>query len=133
MTGTGEQLQYIQRDESNHVAFGIRLIRELCKEERYYMDRGAIERIFREAIQLESDYAHRVMPNVLGYNAGLHVEQTKFLANRRLRQLGLEPIFEAECVLPWLDEQINIKKEKNFFETRVTEYQKSSALEGTWE
>jgi ribonucleotide reductase beta subunit family protein with ferritin-like domain len=118
---------------SNHVAFGIRLIKELCKEESYVLRPSLIYPIFERAIELESDYAFRTMPPTLGYNGNLHVEQAKFLANRRLRQLGLEPLFEAECVLPWLDEQINIKKEKNFFETRVTEYQSSLALDGTWD
>ena len=68
----------------------------------------------------------------LGYNADLHIRQFRFIANRRARQVGVtEPFPGAENVLPWLDEQANLRKEKNFFETRVTEYQTGGAL--AWE
>ncbi|VAW54932.1 Ribonucleotide reductase of class Ia (aerobic), beta subunit, partial [hydrothermal vent metagenome] len=54
-----------------------------------------------------------------------------YLGNRRLKQLGYKTIGDTPNSVPWLDEQVNIKKEKNFFETKVTEYQSGSALE--WE
>jgi ribonucleoside-diphosphate reductase beta chain len=132
MMGTGTQLQYIMRDEAQHVAFGIKLIRGIEKEENFKLPEPQVHFIFQRAIELESAYAKRTMPPVLGYNADLHIEQAKFLANRRLSQLGYRPLFEATNVLPWLDEQINIKKEKNFFETRTTEYQSAASLDGTW-
>ena len=69
---------------------------------------------------------------MLGYNADLHMQQFRFIANRRARQAGVaEPFPGAGNVLPWLDEQANLRKEKNFFETRVTEYQSGAAL--TWD
>ena len=75
-----------------------------------------------------------MIPSVLGYNAQMHIKQARFLANRRLKQLGYLPLYpDAENILPWLDEQVNVQKEKNFFETRVTEYQSAASLDGTWD
>jgi ribonucleoside-diphosphate reductase beta chain len=70
------------------------------------------------------------MPNRLpGYSAEDHIEQFRYLANQRAKALGYpEPFKGARCTTPWLDEQINIRKEKNFFESRPIEYRQSSGL-----
>lgn len=132
MKGASEQLQYIMRDEVMHCAFGIRVIRELLKEERLTLDPAALRTLWDEADAAEVAYADFILRDpILGYNAELHVQQFRFIANRRARQVGVvEPFPGAENVLPWLDEQANLRKEKNFFETRVTEYQTGGAL--TW-
>jgi ribonucleoside-diphosphate reductase beta chain len=132
MVGTGTQLQYIMRDEAMHVAFGLKLINGIMEEEGVRLSEDVVHRIFREALGLEAEYAYRTIPGILGYNPKLHIEQAKFLTNRRLSQLGYGPLYEAENVLPWLDEQVQVKKEKNFFETHVTEYQSAASLDGTW-
>ena len=83
-----------------------------------------------ESEAAEASYARYILRDpILGYNAEDHIEQFRFIANRRARQLGLEEPFPgAQSRTPWLDEQANMKKEKNFFETRVTEYQTGGAL-----
>jgi len=133
MKGTAEQLQYIMRDEVLHCAFGIRVVRELLKEEDLTLDPKAIRELWDEAEAAESAYAHYILREpILGYNADLHLAQFRFIANRRARQVGVaEPFPGADNALPWLDEQANLRKEKNFFETRVTEYQTGGAL--TWD
>ncbi len=130
MKGTAEQLQYIMRDEVLHCAFGIRVVRELLKEEGLELDPQALRELWDEAEAAERAYASYILRDpILGYNADLHVQQFRFIANRRARQVGVEEPFPgAENVLPWLDEQANLRKEKNFFETRVTEYQTGGAL-----
>lgn len=130
MKGTAEQLQYIMRDEVLHCAFGIRVVRELMKEENLTLDPQALRDLWDEAEAAESAYASYILRDpILGYNADLHLQQFRFVANRRARQVGVEEPFPgAENVLPWLDEQANLRKEKNFFETRVTEYQTGGAL-----
>lgn len=130
MKGTAEQLQYIMRDEVLHCAFGIRVVRELLKEENLELDPQALRELWDEAEAAERAYAGYILREpILGYNAELHVQQFRFVANRRARQVGVEEPFPgAENVLPWLDEQANLRKEKNFFETRVTEYQTGGAL-----
>jgi ribonucleoside-diphosphate reductase beta chain len=130
MKGTAEQFQYIMRDEVLHCAFGIRVVRELLQEEQLTLDPVAVKALWEEADAAESAYAHYILRDpILGYNAQLHTTQFRFIANRRARQLGMqEPFAGVENVLPWLDEQANLRKQKNFFETRVTEYQSGSAL-----
>jgi len=130
MKGTGEMFQYIMRDEVMHCSFGIRVVRQIFQEEGIRLDPRALTEMWAEGEAAEADYARYLMPEpILGYSANLHREQFRFIANRRARQLGLEEPFPgAENALPWLDEQANLRKEKNFFETRVTEYQTGGSL-----
>jgi len=130
MKGTAEQLQYIMRDEVMHCGFGIRTVKQLMKEENIRPDANALKAMWQEAEAAETDYANYILREpILGYKAEEHIEQFRYIANRRAKQLGFdEPFPGAQCALPWLDEQSNIRKEKNFFETRVTEYQTGSGL-----
>lgn len=130
MKGTGEQLQYIMRDEVMHASFGIRVIKQLMIEEEIKLDPKKLTSMWEESEAAEKAYGEHLLPEpILGYCAEDHIEQFRFVANRRAKQMGLaEPFPKAENRLPWLDEQSNLRKEKNFFETRVTEYQTGSAL-----
>jgi len=103
MTGAAEQYQYILRDESMH-----------CER----------------AVELEYRYAEDTMPRgVLGMNASMFKGYLRYIANRRATQIGLEPLFpNEENPFPWMSEMIDLKKERNFFETRVIEYQSGGAL-----
>lgn len=131
MTGTAEQFQYIMRDEVMHCAFGIRTVNTIVQENQVKLDPKLIQDMWLEAEAAESDYAHYILQDpILGYNAEDHIEQFRYIANRRARQLKhQEPFPGAENRLTWLDEQANMRKEKNFFETRVTEYQTGGALQ----
>ena len=130
MKGTAEQFQYIMRDEVLHASFGIRVCNQIILEENLKLDPKAIQNMWDEADAAEQAYADYLLPDpILGYNAEDHMGQFRFVANRRARKLNhIEPFPGAENTLPWLDEQANLKKEKNFFETRVTEYQTGGAL-----
>ncbi|RDH82018.1 MAG: ribonucleotide-diphosphate reductase subunit beta [endosymbiont of Escarpia spicata] len=133
MKGTAEQLQYIMRDEVLHASFGIRVVKQIMFEEGIQLDPKAVREMWDEALEAETGYAGYILKDpILGYSKEDHIEQFRFIANRRARQLGIEEPFPgAESALPWLDEQANLRKEKNFFETRVTEYQTGGAL--NWE
>jgi ribonucleoside-diphosphate reductase beta chain len=130
MTGTGEQLQYILRDEVQHCAFGLRVVRQLLQEESLRLDPKAVQALFEESEAAEGAYAHYLLKEpILGYSAEDHIGQFRFVANRRAKQLQLpEPFPGATNKLDWLDEQASMRKEKNFFETRVTEYQTGASL-----
>jgi ribonucleoside-diphosphate reductase beta chain len=125
MKGTAEQLQYIMRDEVLHASFGIRVAKQIMVEEQIRPDPKAIAEMWGECEAAEEAYAGYILRDpILGYSREDHVGQFRFIANRRARSLGLEEPFPgAEPTLAWLDEQANLRKEKNFFETRVTEYQ----------
>jgi len=130
MKGTGEQFQYIMRDEVMHASFGIRVVKQIIMENDVQLDPKALREMWDEAEQAEVGYAHYILKKpILGYSAQDHIEQFRFIANRRARQMSLEEPFPgAKDTLPWLDEQANMRKEKNFFETRVTEYQTGGGL-----
>jgi ribonucleoside-diphosphate reductase beta chain len=133
MTGASEQYQYILRDESMHCNFGIDLINTIKLENPHLWTESFKEEIrvlFRKAVDLEYAYAEDTMPRgVLGLNASMFKGYLRFIANRRLQQIGMESMFDqADNPFPWMSEMIDLKKEKNFFETRVTEYQTGGAL-----
>jgi len=113
-----------------HASFGIRVVKQIIKEENVVLDPAKIQIMFEEAEEAERIYASYILRDpILGYSKEDHVAQFRFIANRRAKQLGFaEPFPGAEAALPWLDEQSNMKKEKNFFETKVTEYQTGGAL-----
>ncbi len=136
MTGTSEQFQYILRDESMHLNFGIDMINQIKFENPgLWTDelKQAATQMILEATQLEIEYARDTMPRgVLGMNASMMEEYLQFIANRRLVQIGLpEQFVGAENPFPWMSEIMDLRKEKNFFETRVIEYQTGGAL--TWD
>ena len=133
MTGAAEQYQYILRDESMHCNFGIDLINTIKQENPQLWTESfktELYGLFRKAVDLEYAYAEDTMPRgVLGLNAAQFKEYLRFIANRRLQQIGLDPLFPGVTnPFPWMSEMIDLKKEKNFFETRVTEYQTGGAL-----
>jgi len=136
MMGAAEQYQYILRDESMHCNFGIDLINTIKMENPLLWTpafREEIKQLFLKAVDLEYAYAEDTMPRgVLGLNASMFKGYLRFIANRRSVQIGLEPLFpQEENPFPWMSEMIDMKKERNFFETRVTEYQTGGAL--NWE
>jgi len=133
MIGVSEQIQYIMRDEAMHMNFGIDVINQIKLENPHLWSAEFQEEVLgmiREATELEIKYAHDTMPRgVLGLNASMFNEYMKFIANRRCSQIGLKQLYPgAENPFPWMSEVMDLKKEKNFFETRVTEYQTGGAL-----
>lgn len=136
MMGAAEQYQYILRDESMHCNFGIDLINTIKMENPHLWTpefRDEIKSLFLRAVELEYRYAEDTMPRgVLGLNAPMFKCYLRFIANRRAQQIGLDPMFaQEENPFPWMSEMIDLKKERNFFETRVIEYQTGGAL--NWE
>ena len=136
MTGTAEQFQYILRDESMHVNFGIDVINQIKIENPHLWDeemKAEAAQMILEGTELEIMYARDTMPRgVLGMNASMMEEYLQFIANRRLTQIGLDEEFKgATNPFPWMSEIMDLRKEKNFFETRVIEYQTGGAL--NWE
>ena len=133
MTGTAEQYQYILRDESMHCNFGIDLINTIKLENPHLWTaefKNEIKDLFTKAVELEYRYAEDTMPRgVLGLNASMFKGYLRYIANRRATQIGLEALFpNEENPFPWMSEMIDLKKERNFFETRVIEYQSGGAL-----
>ena len=116
-----------------HLNFGIDLINQIKMENPHLWDNDMKQdatQMLLEATQLEIEYARDTMPRgVLGMNASMMEDYLKFIANRRLVQIGLpEQFVGVKNPFPWMSEIMDLKKEKNFFETRVIEYQTGGAL-----
>ena len=133
MTGAAEQYQYILRDESMHCNFGIDVINQIKLENPQLWTpafKAEIKALFEKAVELEYRYAEDTMPRgVLGMNASMFKGYLRYIANRRATQIGLEALYpNEENPFPWMSEMIDLKKERNFFETRVIDYQTGGAL-----
>ncbi|WP_201456280.1 ribonucleotide-diphosphate reductase subunit beta [Chlamydia sp. 17-3921] len=132
MTGIGEQYQYILRDETIHLNFGIDLINGIKEENPEVWSLELQEEIIaliEKAVDLEIEYAKDCLPRgILGLKASMFIDYVRHIADRRLERIGLKPIYNSKNPFPWMSETIDLNKEKNFFETRVTEYQTSASL-----
>ncbi|OUV99249.1 MAG: ribonucleotide-diphosphate reductase subunit beta [Betaproteobacteria bacterium TMED156] len=133
MTGAAEQYQYILRDESMHCNFGIDLVNTIKLENPNLWTnefKEEIKKLFIDAVELEYRYAEDTMPRgVLGLNAPMFKKYLRFIANRRAQQIGMDHLYPVEeNPFPWMSEMVDLKKERNFFETRVIEYQTGGAL-----
>jgi ribonucleoside-diphosphate reductase beta chain len=132
MTGIGEQFQYILRDETIHLNFGIDLINGIKQENPEVwtseFQQTIIDRV-KYAAELEIEYAKDCLPTgILGLNGDLFREYVQHIADRRLERIGLPAQYGSSNPFPWMSETMDLSKEKNFFETRVTEYQSSGSL-----
>ncbi len=132
LTGIGEQFQYIMRDETTHLNFGIDLINGIKSENPDAWTpefKQKMQELVEKAVELEIQYAEDCLPTgILGLNAALFRDYVGYIADRRLERIGLEKKYHTKNPFPWMSETIDLGKEKNFFETRVTEYQTGGTL-----
>jgi ribonucleoside-diphosphate reductase beta chain len=134
MSGIGEQYEYIMRDESIHLNFGIDLINQIKVENPDAWTpefQQEVLAMIEQAVELEIAYAKDCLPTgILGLNAGLFRDYVQYIADRRLERIGLAAHYGSKNPFPWMSEVIDLKKEKNFFEKHVTDYQTGGTL--TW-
>ena len=136
MTGTAEQFQYILRDESMHVNFGIDVINQIKLENPHLWDEAMKQeaaQMILEGTQLEIEYARDTMPRgVLGMNAAMMEEYLQFIANRRLTQIGLTEEFQgATNPFPWMSEMVDLKKERTSLKPESSSTKQGERLAGT--
>jgi ribonucleoside-diphosphate reductase beta chain len=133
MVGVGQQFEYIMRDESLHVGFGVDLVNQIRTEHPgvWTDDFGReVTGLIEEAVELEKIYACEACPgNILGMSADMFADYVEYVADRRLGQLELPESYGTQNPFPWMSVQVDLNKEKNFFETQVTEYQTGGSLE----
>jgi ribonucleoside-diphosphate reductase beta chain len=134
--GIGQMFRYTLRDESNHIELFRNLLMDLIDENPDVWTpefRQELTDLMATAVELEKEFIRDCLPvNAVGLSADEFIQYIDYIADRRLEGVGLKPLNPGvKNPLPWLAEMMDIKKEQNFFEGRVTEYQKSSALQGT--
>lgn len=132
LTGSAEQIQYIMRDESQHLNFGINMINSIKEEQPELWTPAFAARIVdlvKRAVTLEYTFAAEVFPRgIFGMNAAGFKQYIEHIADRRLAKVGLPAQYNVENPFPWMSEAVDLNKEKNFFETRVTEYKTGGTL-----
>jgi ribonucleoside-diphosphate reductase beta chain len=134
LPGIGTMFRYTLRDESNHIELFRRLLLELIRENPSIWTDGLREELrelMREAVRLEQAFIADCLPvEAVGLSREEFAQYIDYIADRRLEGVGLEPLRAAalDNPLPWLAELMDVRKEQNFFEGRVTEYSKTSAL-----
>ncbi|MEK7452981.1 MAG: ribonucleotide-diphosphate reductase subunit beta [Patescibacteria group bacterium] len=133
MVGSAEQIQYIMRDESQHLNFGINMINSIKEEQPELWTKAFQEKmikLIREGAELEIKFAQEVFPKgIFGMNAENFRQYIEHIADRRLQRIALPEQYNTPNPFPWMSEAIDLSKEKNFFETRVTEYKTGGALD----
>jgi ribonucleoside-diphosphate reductase beta chain len=133
MIGIGQQFEYIMRDESIHLAFGCDLINTIKTENPEIWTpafQEEVTELIKKAVVLEQAYAHDACPQgLLGINAEQFSEYVEYIADRRLERIDLPKIYGRKNPFPWMSQATDLNKEKNFFETRVTEYQTAGSLD----
>ena len=134
LPGIGTMFRYTLRDESNHIELFRRLLLELVAENPGLWTpafREELRELMREAVELEQRFIADCLPvEGVGLSADDFSQYIDYVADRRLVSVGLEPLRDValENPLPWLAELMDVRREQNFFEGRVTEYQKASSL-----
>ena len=131
--GIAEQIQYTLRDESIHIKFGTTMLNKVREQHPDVWDNeldNELTGYLKQAVDLEIQYAKEVLPTgILGLNADMFVDYMQFIANRRLSALDMDFRYDNDQnPFPWLSETIDLDKQKNFFESKVTEYQNAGAL-----
>lgn len=133
MVATAEQIQYIMRDESQHLNFGVNLVNAIKEEQPELWTTAFQENIInliKKAVELEVKFATEVFPTgIFGMNAEAFQQYIQYIADRRLTSIGLSKIYHSDNPFPWMGEAVDISKEKNFFESRVTEYKIGGVLD----
>ncbi len=133
MVGIGQQFEYIMRDESIHLAFGCDLINTIKAENPEIWTpefKAEVTDLIKQAVELEINYALDACPNgLLGITSQQFVDYVKHIADRRLERIDLDKVYDVENPFPWMSQSTDLSKEKNFFETRVIEYQSAGSLD----
>jgi len=138
MKGMGQIVTWSARDETLHTQSIIRLFKTFCDENPEVWTDELRSKLYVACNTIVThEDAFIDLAFGLGEVQGLTPNEVKsyirFIADRRLGQLGLQPMYQIEKnPLPWLDDMLNGVEHTNFFENRVTEYAKA-ATQGTWD
>ncbi len=131
MLGSAQMIRFIQRDEVTHLILFQNMINTTRKERPELFTPELIEEVyqmFRDAVELEITWGkHITAGNILGLTDSIIEDYIQYLADRRLKAVGLEKIYNKEHPIKWVDNFSNFNDQKtNFFEGNVTNYSKGS-------
>ena len=137
MMGLPNIIRLINRDELSHVVLFQQIIKEIKKENPNFFDEKLISEMFEKAVEQEINWTNHIIGNqILGITEETTEKYTKWLANERLKSIGLPPLYSGFEKNPYkhlerfadTEGEGNVKA--NFFEGTVTSYNMSSSVEG---
>jgi ribonucleoside-diphosphate reductase beta chain len=137
MLATGRMISYIRRDELTHITIFSNLLREIRKEFPDIFDESLLKEMMSEAVEQEIEWGKHILGNrIPGINGETTEAYTKWLANKRLAMINIDPLYPEAIDNPYkhLDRLQDTNSDKgNFFETTVVNYTQSSSLNGSWD
>ncbi|MDQ3245152.1 MAG: ribonucleotide-diphosphate reductase subunit beta [bacterium] len=123
----GSMINWVIRDESLHLKFGIHVIHTVLEENPEILTQefaDEIRKIIIEGVELESNYNKDLFPKgILGLNADYVNQYVQYVADRRLEELGLEPAFGVTNPAKWMSTATDVLELVNFFEQQNTAYE----------
>lgn len=130
----GSMINWVLRDESLHLKFGINLVLNLLEENAELVSEGfakEIRDIIIEGVELENQYNRNLFPNgILGLNADYVNQYVQYVADRRLEELGLAPHFKVANPAKWMNTATDVYELVNFFEAQNTSYEVNARADG---
>ncbi|MDR3126470.1 MAG: ribonucleotide-diphosphate reductase subunit beta [Rickettsiales bacterium] len=138
MIGTADEIKYINRDELTHCVLFSNMIREIRAENPKFFDDGEIRDMFQKAVEQEIAWSRHAIRGVVGIDGSTIEKYTKFIANQRMREIGMNQIYPGYDASPYahLDAISDTRGagsvKGNFFEANVSSYNQSSAV-GGWD
>ena len=137
MMGSADEIKYINRDELTHCVIFSNMIKEIKKERPNFFDEEVIIDLFENAVNQEIRWTNHIIgEGILGINKSSTEKYTKYLANKRLREINIRPIYKGFSSNPYehLEKIADVGGEgsakTNFFESNVSSYNQSSAISG---
>lgn len=123
----GSMINWVLRDESLHLQFGINLIHNILEENQELLTADfadEVRNIIIEGVNLETDYNKDLFPNgILGLNADYVNQYVQYVADRRLEELGMPKHYNATNPAKWMSAATDVFELVNFFETQNTSYE----------
>lgn len=96
MIGTADEIKYINRDELTHCVIFANIIKEIMKENSGFFNLDEVYAMFDKAVEQEIAWSNHIIGrNIIGITEKTIEEYTKFIANKRLKDLGLKPRYEG--------------------------------------
>jgi len=123
----GSMINWVLRDESLHLKFGMNLILNVLEENADLVTEEfaeEIRNIIVEGVKLENQYNVDLFPKgILGLNADYVNQYVQYVADRRLEELGFEPYFNVQNPAKWMATSTDVYELVNFFEQQNTNYE----------
>ena len=137
MIGTADEIKYINRDDQTHCVLFANIIKEIAAEDDTFFNNEETYQMFEKAVEQEINWSNHIIgSNITGITPATIEQYTKYIANKRLKDIGLKPMYDGFNTNPYqqleniADTNGSGSVKGNFFEANVSSYNQSTAIEG---